>query len=277
MPAAWRSRARTDAGRLKRTRATTAESTSTVLQITDVHLRARVGARLLGVDTGHSLAAVLSQALAEATPAALLVTGDVSHDPEVAAYERFAGIVREHFQGPMLCLPGNHDLLGPMGALLSDPSVLHLPGWDVIGVDSHVDDVTEADVAEADVAALRECLDNAGARHVLVAAHHPPIEVGCPWLDKDRIQNGAELLEWLSEHAGVRGMVFGHAHQVVESVYKDIALLGTPSTCFQFAPNTQTFSIDDTMPGYRWLYLQADGTVRSEVRRVADYPLNIER
>jgi len=242
-----------------------------------VHLRATPGARLLGVDTAHSLGAVLKQALAETPPAALLVTGDVSHDPEVVAYQRFAAIVREHFQGPMLCLPGNHDLLTPMQGLLSNPSVLHLPGWDIVGLDSHVDDATEADVAEQDVAAVQACLAAAGGRHVLIATHHPPIVVGSPWLDKDRIQNGAELLESLAEHADVKGMVFGHAHQVVESAYRDIVLLGTPSTCFQFAPHTQTFSIDDTMPGYRWLYLHADGAVRSVVRRVADYPLSIER
>ena len=241
-----------------------------------MHLRADPGARLLGVDTTHSLRAVLDQALTEATPDALLVTGDVSHDPEPAAYQRFAAILAEHFQGPVLCLAGNHDLAAPMAELTTEPSVLRLPGWDIIGVDSHVDDEVEATLTAGDMQDLEEHLGNAGHRHVLIATHHPPLEVGCPWLDKDRIQNGQELLESLSEHPGVRGMVFGHAHQVVESVYRDIVLLGTPSTCFQFAPNTQTFGIDDTMPGYRWLYLHADGTVRSEVRRVADYSLTIE-
>lgn len=275
MSAARRFRARAHARRLNRTASTTANALTTVLQITDVHLRADPDRMLLGVDTADSLRAVLRQAMAEGAPAALLVTGDVSHDPEPAAYERFTGIVAEHFQGPMLCLPGNHDLSAPMRGLLSEPCVLHLPGWDVIGLDSHVDDMTEAGVSEEDLASLRACLGNAGGRHVLIATHHPPVDVGCPWLDKDRIQNAPELLELCSEHASVKGMVFGHAHQVVESVHKDIVLLGTPSTCFQFAPNTQTFSVDDSMPGYRWLYLSANGKVGSEVRRVADYPLKV--
>ena len=276
MSAARRFRARAHARRLNRTASTTANALTTVLQITDVHLRAGPDRMLLGVDTAHSLRAVLSQALAEGAPDALLVTGDVSHDPEPAAYERFASIVAEHFQGPMLCLPGNHDLGAPMRGLLSEPCVLHLGDWDVIGLDSHVDDMTEAGVSEEDLARLHACLRDAGPRHVLIATHHPPVNVGCPWLDKDRIQNGPELLESLSEHTSVKGMVFGHAHQVVESVHKDIVLLGTPSTCFQFAPNTQRFAIDDTMPGYRWLHLSAAGDVRSEVRRVADYPLKID-
>ena len=241
-----------------------------------MHLRAEPDALLLGVDTAHSVDAVLGQALAEASPDALLVTGDISHDPDSAAYERFSAIVAAHFQGPMLCLPGNHDVQSCMEELLSNPCVLRLRGWDIIGLDSHVDNVSEADVSEQDMAALDTNLGNVDDRHVLIATHHPPIDVGSPWLDKHRIQNGQELLEWLSEHARGKAMVFGHVHQVVEAVYRDIALLGTPSTCFQFAPHTQTFSIDDAKPGYRWLYLSADGGVRSEVRRVVDYPLNID-
>ena len=219
---------------------------------------------------------MLEQAFAEFTPAAVLVTGDIAHDPEHAAYERFAATLADHFAGPTLCLAGNHDLTGPMHELLSQPSVLRLPGWEIIGLDSHVDNAVEAGVSQSELKAFLDCVAGSAGSHVLIATHHPPIEVGCPWLDKDRIQNGPELLDSLSEHAGVKGMVFGHAHQVVESVYRDIVLLGTPSTCFQFAPNTQRFAIDDTMPGYRWLHLSAAGDVRSEVRRVADYPLKID-
>jgi Icc protein len=241
-----------------------------------MHLRADPNPPLLGVDTAHSLNAVLSQALSEGIPDALLVTGDLSHDPEASAYQRFTAIVAKHYQGPMLCLPGNHDLLAPMVEQLVDPCVLRLPHWDLIGLDSHVDDAVEGELLASDMSALTANLRGAQGRHVLIATHHPPVDVGCPWLDKDRIQNGQELLDSLSEHASVKGMVFGHVHQVVETEYRDIRLMGTPSTCFQFAPNTQTFSLDDRMPGYRWLHLYSDGSLRSEVRRVADYSLNID-
>ncbi|MEE8306822.1 MAG: hypothetical protein V3R81_06125, partial [Gammaproteobacteria bacterium] len=138
------------------------------------------------------------------------------------------------------------------------------------------------EVAAPDIAALRAACAAATDKHVLLATHHPPILVDCPWLDKDRIKNGAELLEWLSEHTTVRAIVFGHAHQIVESAFEPsvenhrIALMGTPSTCFQFAPRSAKFAIDDTKPGYRWLFLDGDGGVSSEVHRVADYPLKIE-
>ena len=249
---------------------------TTVLHVTDLHLRARVGERLLGVDTAESLRAVLTQALAEHRPDALLATGDIAHDPEPDAYARYLEIVREFFAGPLLTLPGNHDLEAPMRHLFSQPAVLSLGRWQIVGLDSHVDDRAEARVDAERLEALKSACAAAGDRPVIVATHHPPLPVGSPWLDKDRIQNGAELLEWLAEHSTARAVVFGHAHQLIESRYRHIGLLGTPSTCFQFAPASERFSIDTQKPGYRWLRLTDAGVVQSEVRLVADFDLTIE-
>ncbi|MEM8767919.1 MAG: metallophosphoesterase [Pseudomonadota bacterium] len=255
-----------------------------VLQITDVHLRAEAEARLLGVDTYASAAAVLEQALAEGTPDALLVTGDLTHDPEAAAYRRFVALIRSYFSGPTLVLPGNHDVLAAMTVLaeagLTEPQ-LRLGPWQILALDSHVDDAPEAEVDAEEVERLRRQLVDSEAEHVLIATHHPPIPIGCPWLDKDRIQNGSELLESFSEHGTVRAMVFGHAHQEISSTHRDIALLGTPSTCFQFEPGSERFAIDERQgerqPGYRWLSLGADGSLHTEVKRVHDFPLTIDR
>ena len=248
----------------------------TCLQITDVHLRAETEPALLGVDTWATLNAVLDQALAEHYPDAVLVTGDIAHDPEPEVYRRFFEHLAQRYTGPILAVPGNHDVLAGMGRWASSTR-LTLPGWTVLGLDSHVDDEPAAQVDAAEFDLLKAGCAAAGSDHVLVATHHPPVEVGCPWLDKDRIQNGADLLEWMSEHSRVRAMVFGHAHQEIEFAFRDIKLLGTPSTCFQFAPGSSRFTVDDLKPGYRWLNLGADGQVRSSIRRVDDYPLTIDR
>jgi Icc protein len=52
--------------------------------------------------------------------------------------------------------------------------------------------------------------------------------------------------------------------------------MGTPSTCFQFAPHSATFAIDDAGPGYRWLELHADGSLESRVGRASGFALNID-
>lgn len=251
-----------------------------VLQITDSHVRAREGLPLLGVDTADSLRAVLAQAFAEAVPDLLVASGDLAHDPEPESYRRFRDVLAPFNPGAVLYLPGNHDGLGPLTRTLPGPDTVRLGDWEVLGFDSHADDQPEADLSAEDREALQQRVRASSARFLLLVCHHPPVDVGCPWLDKDRIQSGAELLESLADDTRVRGMVFGHVHQAVETRHRHIALLGAPSTCFQFAPGSPRFAIDEAngsrQPGYRWLNLYADGTVVTEVKRVRDYPLNID-
>lgn len=149
---------------------------ASVLQITDLHLLERPGAKLLGIDTAASLEAVLDAALAERQPAAMLVTGDIAHEPT----------------------------------------------------------------------------------------------------KKDRLPNAPELLQCLSKMASVKALVFGHAHQALDRRHGPLPLLGTPSTCFQFRPRSDAFSIDDAAPGHRWLHLLDDGRVGTEVGRAQGFPMTID-
>lgn len=252
----------------------------TVLQITDTHLRAEAGVTLLGVDTADSLGAVLDRALSERTPAAIVVSGDVAHDPHATTYERFRHIVEERFHGPLMYVPGNHDLTGPMAQVLGNARSLRVGGWELIGFDTHADDRVEASFDEADRRHLAARIEASAADHVLLVCHHHLLPVGCPWLDGDCVPRGRELLESFAGHPRVRGLVFGHVHQEVEMTVDGMCALGTPSTCFQFEPRTERFSIGRSAatgcPGYRWLSLNDDGSVSSQVGRLDGYRLNID-
>jgi Icc protein len=251
-----------------------------VLQITDLHLRAVAGERLIGVDTDASLRAVLQAAMAQQAPDALLVTGDVAHDPEPQAYQRCLDIIAEFYSGPKLLLPGNHDVAAAMVPSAYAQQQLNVGDWTLLAMDSHVDDQPQAKVEPEHWQWLQEQLRRCGSRPVLLATHHPPVLIDSPWLDKDRIQDAAELLDWAAVNANVKALAFGHAHQEVSALHEsaagDIALLGAPSTCFQFAPGSQQFSVDQQPPGYRTWQLYADGNFSSQVHRVTDFTINIE-
>lgn len=249
-----------------------------VLQISDTHLLAEPGATLLGVDTAATLAAVLDQALARETPALLVASGDLSHE-QPAAYQRFLTLVRERYQGPLLALPGNHDLGAVMAELVTADSV-RLGDWEILAFDSHADGQAESAFEAAALACLMARVRASSARHLILVGHHPPLPVGCPWLDKDCIQNGAELLESCAADGRVRALLCGHVHQAWQGRHGRMQVLAVPSTCFQFAPRTPRFSIDRTaasgVPGYRWLTLNTDGSLQTEVGRLAGHPINID-
>ena len=242
---------------------------SPVLHITDLHLLRDERARLLHVNTNETLKAVLAAATGEQEPAALLVTGDIAHDPVTATYRRCLRILRDFHAGPLLCLAGNHDVLQPMLDAGMPTGPIDLGAWRILPWDTHEDDRPAAIWDEGDWQAL---LDEIGRseEHLVVATHHPLVDVGCPWLDKDRLGNAPELVECLAQASSVKSVVFGHAHQTVERRHGNLALLGTPSTCFQFEPHSREFGLDGNPPGYRWLHLQDDGSLRTEVRRIKE-------
>ncbi len=252
----------------------------TLLQISDCHL-VTAQERLLGVDTQRSLEAVLEQALAEGTPDAILASGDLAHEATETVYRRFLDTVRRFTDAPLLCLPGNHDVLAAMQAAGLPMAPLQLGSWAVVWIDSHEDDKPRAHIDAADRAAFAAELAGLAAEHVLLATHHPFVAVNAPWLDSDRIQGPEELLEWCAERCvesmqgsgRLQAAVFGHAHQEVSDTCAAWPVYGVPSTCFQFQPRSARFAVDTLPPGYRWLELATDGTVHTRVARVASFTI----
>ena len=247
--------------------------TLNVLQVTDTHLFPAPDESLLGVRTQDTLDAVLDQAFREGTPDALIASGDLAQVGEVATYRRFLETVRSRFTGPCLCVPGNHDLGEPfLGILPTRP--LRLGAWDVLGVDTHIDHRVDGEVGEGELRRLEEALSAAGSagRHALVVGHHCPVDVGAPWLDEHRIANADALLGLLGGCDRVRGYLGGHVHQEVDQRVGRLRILASPSTCFQFAPGSERFTLDDAAPGWRWLTLHADGAIETRVGRLPSRP-----
>ena len=139
----------------------------------------------------------------------------------------------------------------------------------LVALDSHEDDKPQSLITEIDRQALSQAVAGTQSRHILLATHHPLVEVQCPWLDRDRIVGPLELLNWLNQEANerLRGAVFGHAHQEVQAMVGPWPVFGVPSTCFQFQPQSARFALDGLAPGYQWLELQDDGKIIRTVRR----------
>jgi Icc protein len=248
-----------------------------LLQVTDPHLFADPTRTLYGVQTARSFRKVLDEALAPgaARPQAILVTGDIAEDHTPAAYANFRRAL-EPCALPVFCLPGNHDEPALMPELVGRAGFQYggraeFGAWVAVFLDSHVHGRPEGRVAPGELERLDRELHDSRERPVLVCLHHPPLPVGSAWLDAVGLTNAAELLAVIDRHASVRVVLAGHVHQAFDRMHDDVRVLATPSTCAQFTPGTERCLMDLRPPGYRWLELEPDGRVRTEVRWLEDW------
>jgi Icc protein len=248
-----------------------------IVQITDPHLFADPEGHLLGVNTANSFEAVINTIKALSYPADLLLaTGDLSQDFSGESYQSFVKAIGP-LNLPCHYLPGNHD----------DPRIMHLHmqgkqiygqrrilagNWQIIMLDSTVRGKPGGHLAEEEFAIIRSAIEVAPELHVLLVMHHNPIKVNCAWLDQHWMDNGDEFLQQMAKLPQVKGMLWGHVHQQLDSHYQgqqqSIALMATPSTCIQFKPLSPYFALDVLQPGYRLLELRADGSMLTNVHRI---------
>jgi Icc protein len=241
-----------------------------VLQVTDPHLFAEADGKLRGTVTAETLASVVDHILAADWPAQFVVsTGDLIQDDSRGAYERFKEIMGR-LGLPVYCIPGNHDVRSLMAPALSeDPwhycETIEIGEWLLVGLDSCEEGDAGGRVSREELARLRAELETSSAANAVIFLHHPPMEMGSKWLDSVGLRNADEFLEVLSEFEQVRAAIFGHVHQAFDRLYGSIRIIGTPSSCAQFKPLEDEFTLDDRPPAYRRICLNADGTLDTEL------------
>ncbi len=244
-----------------------------LLQITDTHLMADSGGRLLNVDTDASLAAVVALAAQGEQADALLITGDIAGDGNSAAYERL-DVALTPLQAPSFWLPGNHDdRPDETGALRARfKRKISLPHWDILMLNSQLAGAVEGSLTalELELLSVAVAQANAEQKHLLIAVHHPLWPLGSAWLDAQRIAEADAFMAALAPLQQTGLIISGHVHQASDEIYERRRFLTTPSTCIQFARHSRGFKIDEVGPGYRWLVLHPDGQVDTGVERVTD-------
>ena len=252
-----------------------------VLQITDTHLFAGSDGCLLGLNTEQSLQAVLTAVAQRQPPADLvLATGDLAHDGKTGAYQRFFRHLNT-IGPPVYCLPGNHDEAAALaqaqesGRCRFVEHAFHAD-WHFIFLDSTVPGSDGAHLSETALAALEDRLRAAPGTHTMICLHHQPVPMGSRWLDTMAVDNPAEFFAIIDRHPQVRAILWGHVHQEMTARRSDVLLLSTPSTCIQFLPNSASFAVDMSAPGFRWLELYPDGRIETGVERISAIPGKID-
>ncbi len=252
-----------------------------IVQFSDCHLFAEEEGKLLGLQTAFSLKLVLDLIQHEQKNVAVyLATGDLSQDNSLRSYQRFAELTAT-LTSPLYCLPGNHDEVTPMHTVLEShervsPCVVKLGNWRIVMLNSNIEGAVPGRLKEEQLLFLENALTSETNAHILVAVHHNPMPIGSKWLDNQGIQNGEAFLNLIDRHPHVKAIIWGHVHQVHESVRNGVKMLSVPSTCVQFKPNCEDFTVDDAAPGYRWLDLYEDGRIETGVSRVTAVKFEVD-
>lgn len=239
-----------------------------LLQFTDLHLRDDTAASVRSVVTQDSFDKAIYHARRYHWPAdGILLTGDLAHDEFGNSYARLAGQAAS-WDTPVAAVPGNHDdrtaLTQAFASVPKATRVLDFDRWRIVALDSQVPGAVFGRIDESERKLLHDAAANRADKHLLVALHHPPLAVGSAWLDPLCLVDGEAFRDELRE-LDVRVCVFGHAHQLWDSVDNGVRYLGTPSTGRQMKPRSVEFAETEEPPAYRWLRLHDNGNIDTGV------------
>lgn len=253
---------------------------SLILHISDSHLFADERSELKGMRTRGSFRAVLQHAYdMYPEPDVIILGGDMAQDESAQAYRIVAEMLYAFdWKAPVMISPGNHadmdllqaNLIPALQAGSSYSDHLQLGAWQVLTLSTHEKGNVGGNISEEELARLRSLLSATAGKQTLLALHHHPVAIGSLWLDEIGLNNRDQLWVLLAEFPQVKALLCGHIHQNFDRVYQGVRVIGSPSTCIQFAPGKDDFGMDDVSPGYRWLSLSDDG-IMTGVERVEGF------
>lgn len=251
-----------------------------LIHITDTHLNAPEDGHLLGMKTLHSLHCVLD-IVREQQPTfdAFLVTGDLSQDGSARSYQHLTDALTP-FQRPAFWLAGNHDhpvnMQHAMQGSENSERVVRTATWQIVLLNSQQPGKVYGELSDTELAFLDQNLSERSDLHTLVALHHHPIDMGSRWIDNIGLKNRDRLLAVLQRHRNVKAVLWGHVHQHSDRMVDGVRMISSPSTCVQFKPHSDEFTIDNLSPAYRWLDLHDNGDINTGVQRVENIEFTID-
>ncbi len=250
-----------------------------IIQITDTHLMERPEDEFVKMNPEHHFYAVMADLL-ERHPTAhgIIHTGDLAQVATAATYQRYLNYMQQ-FDIPFVQIPGNHDDLSifPFHTPEPTPGVVEFGNWVCILLNSAVSGKTDGWIQENQLEQLYTLLTQYQDRYVVLACHHHPFEMKSQWIDQHKLKNTQDFIDTIAPFDNIKAVICGHVHQESTTMWNNIPFLSTPATCVQFKPLSTNFALDEIAPGYRSLHLKANGDISTEVYRLKDFNIEINK
>lgn len=262
----------------------TKNNTLNILQLTDLHLK-NSSNYVSKYNSIENFELILNQALSDSTECDLiLLTGDLIHEMDYNLYDDIFKIINTT-NIPFACIAGNHDVTDEVGHNLpfdkrklvgyeSDNRLLSCHNieseyWQILLLDSSHSGKISGLLNENDLNWLHNQLNN-NHKPAIICLHHHPIPIDSYWMDQHILVNANQLWDTILPFSHTRAIIHGHIHQEYYNQVEHIAVLGAPSTCYQFKPKQFNFTLDNiNKSGYRWLYLYNQGSLATEIKRIS--------
>lgn len=248
-----------------------------IVQITDTHLYGKSVGTLLKMNTQDSLNEVVKLAKEnEGKMDLILATGDIAQDASEDAYRSFLKTINL-LDAPFRWIPGNHDSASLMEKLARDSEAnektVRINNWLIVLLDTSIDGQVHGRLAKSELSYLQETLSAAqqddSIDHCLITLHHNPVAGTAGWMKDIGLRNAGEFFKIVERFPKANSIVYAHIHQELDFMHNKLRCFCSPSTCIQFKPHVPGFELDKLNPGYRAFSLFPDGTIESEVVRVA--------
>ena len=237
-----------------------------VLHISDCHLFEDDKHEKNAIKPRSSLRRVLEAAVVERLPDAIIASGDIAQEPTLTVYQKFQAELARFASIPTLVIPGNHDNGGLMETLFEIKPIT-VKGWSFIPLDTYQDGLIPGFVRPEALMSLRNHLQSVNEPNVVVG-HHPIFNIDTTWLDNHKIGNHEAVFDVLRSSTSTKAYLCGHVHLEHDQQLDGVRQITTPSTCWQFAPKASSFRLDNSAPGWRWLELYSDGSIKTNVCRL---------
>lgn len=231
-----------------------------IVHISDPHLPAP-GQTLWGLDPYARLEACLADVEAlHADADFCVISGDLSDSGDAGAYAWLAERLAR-FPLETVLMAGNHDDRAAMRAHL--PAVMQDDGGFVQGrretaegvflfLDTLKGATSAGQYCPARQAWLAAELDRAGDRPVRIFMHHPPFDVGIPFMDRIKLDEAEEFGRIVAGRA-IRHIFFGHIHRPCFVSWQGIPCNALPGTSHQVPLSREhvgtAYSVEPAMIG----------------------------
>lgn len=201
-----------------------------LIWMSDPHFSA--DADVLGHDPTVRLQAAIAHINAHHTDAAYcVISGDLVNRGTLRDYQALQGLLSQ-LTIPYLPMAGNHDdrTLLRQSLVMPDTAMqgfvqyqINVGSGQILCLDTQEHGTDSGVFCGARQAWLRDTLAQDLQRPTILFMHHPPMPLGLPMQDQDKMENGTAFLELVAAYPNVRFMCIGHVHRPTTGVIR-----GTP-------------------------------------------------